>query len=211
MRSNVEYWQQLQSQDYFENHPYYKGLTDFCPGELSLIQSFLTLTADMKVVVIGCGYGRESAHIAPHVKWLYGIDVNDVILTKAVGYLSGRSVTNFTPVRVDRYKELVPNDIDLVFSVVVMQHITRDLVADYFSSLSEKLKTGGTMLIQFVEHFGETIEKDAELRTYEPDVTWTLPELLTLCRSCGLTFSARSVEATPTAMWHWVHAQKRDA
>src|ERR1700683_3774676 len=110
MRSNVEFWQELQREGYFEKHPCYRGLTDVHPAaEVDLIKSFLPLSADMDVVVIGCGYGRESAHVAPLVRRLFGIDVSDVILDKAVAYLSQQSVFNFVPVRADCYKETIPD------------------------------------------------------------------------------------------------------
>jgi len=206
MRSNLEFWQKLQDEGYFENHPYRELKND--RGELAAIEAFHPLTADMNVVVIGCGYGRDTTLIAPRVKQVYGIDVSTVILKKAVSYLTERSITNFTPVLADRYKTDIPDGIDLVFSIVVMQHLTRDLVADYFASLANKLKSGGAMLIQFIEDCGEWKQTDAELRAYEPSVTWTLPEIAALCRACGLTFDARSVQPTDTCLWHWVYARR---
>jgi hypothetical protein len=43
------------------------------------------------------------------------------------------------------------------------------------------------MLIQFLEDCGDWKQTDAELKAYEPSVTWTLPELAALCRACGVT------------------------
>jgi cyclopropane fatty-acyl-phospholipid synthase-like methyltransferase len=73
------------------------------------------------------------------VKHVYGIDMSSVILAKAVRHLAERSIINFTPILADRYKTDIPDGIDLVFSIVVMQHLTRDLVADYFGSLAKNL------------------------------------------------------------------------
>jgi cyclopropane fatty-acyl-phospholipid synthase-like methyltransferase len=198
----------LQSDDYFEKHPCYDGLKDVFPGELNLIKSFMPLSPDMNVVVIGCGYGRETAHIAPLVRRVYGIDVSKIILDKAASYLSQRSISNFVPLLVDHYKDDIPDsNIDLIFSIVVMQHLTRDLVVDYFSTLSRKLKVGGSMLVQFLEEIDGPI-KDAELRLYEPSVSWSIPEIAKLCQSCSLNFASRSIMATDIALWHWLHARR---
>jgi hypothetical protein len=59
MRSNLEFWQQLQNEGYFENHPY--RLKNVDRGELAAIEAFHPLTAEMNVVVIGCGYGRDTS------------------------------------------------------------------------------------------------------------------------------------------------------
>jgi hypothetical protein len=74
--------------------------------------------------------------MAPHVKSVYGIDVSEKILAKAVQFTSENGVKNFTPVLAESFKEEIPDGVDIVFSIVVMQHLTRDLVEDYFRSLA---------------------------------------------------------------------------
>jgi len=205
IRSNVEHWKQLQDDDYFERHPCYKGLADLGDDTAAAIAPLVTLQPDMKVVVIGCGFGRESAHLAPHVGHIYGIDVNERILDKAVNYLSERSVQNFTPVLADHYKTQIPAGIDFVFSIVVMQHLTRDLVRDYFRSLGEKLAPDGVVLVQFLEELFEGVDRaDAELRPYEPSISWTVAQIVQLASDTKLRFvEVRSYLVTPTALWHW--------
>ena len=106
------------------------------------------------VVVIGCGYGRETAHIAPHVEHVYGVEVSDLILEKAVRYLAGRNIANFTPVLAERYASDIPAGIDLVFSVACMQFITRDLVFDYFATLARKLTRQESAIAMFRRRHG---------------------------------------------------------
>src|SRR5262245_54770510 len=117
-RSNVPCWQQMQEAGYFENCPDYKGLPDLGDVDIRAIEQFRPLTPDMTVVVIGCGYGRESVHICPRVKHVYGIDVSDRILSKAKAHLRDRGIANFTPVLAEHYKEKIPSGIDLIFSIV---------------------------------------------------------------------------------------------
>lgn len=210
IRSNLAHWQEMQQNDYFEKHPCYDGLTDKYPSEVALIESFVPLRPEMKVVVIGCGYGRESAHIAPRVKRLYGIDVSERILDKAIRYLGERGVKNFTPVLAERYARDVPKGIDLVFSIVVMQHLTRDLVRDYFGNLSAKLRPGGVMLIQFLETLSPHAARDADLKTYEPSVSWSKEEIEELAPPNGLeVIEIRTPpSATGITRWHWAFMRK---
>lgn len=205
-RSNVEHWKRLQEGGYFETHPCYHGLRDFSGQEdAGVVARFLVPDESMTVAVIGCGYGRETAYLAPRVKRVYGIDVSQLILDKAVRYLGERGIANFTPVLAERYKSDIPAGIDLVYSIVVMQHLTRDLVADYFAGLGEKLSPTGLFVVQFLEDIEPTaIGLDADLRDYEPSVTWTIAQLYELGRKSGLMFKeVRTYQVTPTALWHW--------
>jgi cyclopropane fatty-acyl-phospholipid synthase-like methyltransferase len=206
-RSNLEFWKEMQERGYFENHDFYEGGARADVGEIGNIEVFRPLTAGMKVVVIGCGYGRESAFIAKRVHHLYGIDVSDLILGKAVAYMSKAGVENFTPVLAEQYNEALPSDLDLVFSIVVMQHLTKDLVRDYFVRLRDKLKPGGSFIVQFLEDvIPENRQDDAQLKVYEPSVSWTIPELVALSKEADLDFAEiRTLLVTPIAVWHWVH------
>src|SRR5712692_10243689 len=69
IRSNLDVWKKLQDKGYFENHPCYKGISDFGGQEaVQAIEWFTPIRADMKIAVIGCGYGRETLKLAPLVK-----------------------------------------------------------------------------------------------------------------------------------------------
>ena len=210
IRSNVAQWKELQDRDYFENHPVYNGF-DLPAGPIvANIEKLISLKSHMKAAIIGCGYGRDSLEIAPKVGQVFGIDVSEYVLAKASKFLASNGVENFTPVVYDQYKSDIPEGIDLVFSVVVMQHLTRDLVVDYFRSLSLKMAPGGSFVVQFLEETFDGVElNDAELVVYEPSVSWTVRQLVDLTNTTGLEFQeVRSVLATPTAVWHWLHAKK---
>ena len=147
MRSNLTHWQEMQENDYFEKHVCYNGLVDMGDGECGVIEWFTPLTEDKSVVVIGCGYGRESIHIAKRVCHVYGIDVSRKILDKAVKYTAEHDVRNFTPVLAEIFDLTIPDGIDLVYSITVFQHITRDLARNYLYVLGRKLAPGGKMVI----------------------------------------------------------------
>jgi len=209
IRSNLKYWQQLQDNGYFEKHPDYSGLKEY--GEdYNIINKHIPLSKEMNVLVIGCGYGREILQIAHHVKHVYGIDVNRNILDKADNFLAERGITNFTSVLADEWKDVVPNNIDLVYSIIVFQHLTRDLVKDYIHGLTKKLSPDGKFLCQFAELDLGT--HDAELRPYEPNVRWSKTEIEQLIKECDLTKnSIQTQEAYGQGNWHWAFFGKQEA
>lgn len=210
MRSNVEHWQEIQKDGYFETHPCYNGLKEFGPDEaVYAIEQFRPLATDAKLAVIGCGYGRESLGLARKAGHVWGIDVSPLILGKAHTFLSERGVTNFTGVLAESYADEIPDGLDLVFSLVVMQHLTRDLVRDYFLRLGGKLKSGGCFVVQFIESIGDK-STDVDLSVkHEPSVSWTVNDLHGLSQHAGVTFrEVRTILATPDCFWHWAYFTK---
>jgi SAM-dependent methyltransferase len=204
-KSNLACWKKMQEEGYFEHHSWYgemhNGLELF-GTDLDLINHYIKLTQDMKVVVIGCGYGRESVLIAPHVSHVFGIDVSRIILRKAEEFVEQHGIKNFTPVLAERWVLDIPSSIDFVYEIVVFQHLTKDLVRQYIAGLAEKLSPTGKYLCQFLED--RVGSNDAELRVHEPRVTWTHGEIEELIGECGLTKFAIDEEAVSDgAKWHW--------
>jgi SAM-dependent methyltransferase len=211
-RSNLDVWKRLQNEGYFEKHPCYKGISDFGGQEaVEAIERFVPIRADMKIAVIGCGYGRETLKLAPLVQRVYGIDVSGTILDKAVTYLSERNVSNFTPVLAESFVRTIPSGLDLVFSIVVMQHLTRDLVRSYFVELGNKLTPGGGFVVQFLDEasvdYGGT---DAPEKTGgEPSISWSPWQLVELSRAAELKLvEIRTQPVTDAALWHWAYFQR---
>lgn len=215
--SNLEYWVRLQDDEgYFDQHPIYKGSREFSLNDYGGLDAEQALSAfgglgpDKNVVVIGCGYGRETLQLAPKVRHVWGIDVSDKVLARARGFLASHGIENFTPVLASEYGSRLPRDIDVVFSVVVMQHLTRDLVRDYFTTLKEHLAEGGMFVVQFLEELFDGVDqRDAELRVYEPSISWTVAQLAELSTEAGLRFrEVRTEMLGPKTLWHWAHFTK---
>jgi FkbM family methyltransferase len=221
LRSNLEYWKEMQNKGYFENqnqallkdfgeekYQKFYGTTDpkkprnTSEKDREHIARFVTLDRSMTAAIIGCGYGRETLAIAPQVKHVYGIDVNHTILDKAQDFLASNNVYNFTPVLAENWRTLTPPYLDFVYSITVFQHLTKDLVIDYLIGLSEKLTPEGTALCQFAELRGGT--SDADLKVYEPSVNWTVAEIDTVLHDAGLeVISVSSEEIPDRGFWHW--------
>lgn len=226
-KSNLQYWKELQEFSYFEqqNEELIKkygqteyqrrfgsanpcALRDTSNHDLQLIQSFIDLTPDMTVVVIGCGYGRETLAIAPLVKQVYGIDVSHTILDKAQDFLAAKGIYNFTPVLAQNWLKLIPPNLDFVYSITVFQHITKDLVREYLVGLSERFSPNGKALCQFADLPGGT--DDAELKTYEPSVNWSPTEIDESIQAAGLVIlSIKTIEISGGGFWYWVLFGKR--
>lgn len=202
MRSNIDCWKALQASDYFERHPLYNGFMDMGPYDIGQIEHFVALGPEQVVVVIGCGYGREAAHICKRVSQVYGIDVSERILDKAVAHLG---VANFRPVFAERYADEIPAPVDLVYSVAVMQHLTRDIVHDYLLMLGRKLAADGRMVIQFLESDDPRSEQDADVsRVYEPSVSWSIDQIVAACVAAGLrAIDIKTEVVRPGCAWHW--------
>lgn len=209
VRSNLRYWQHLQDNQYFEKHQYYVGLKAY-GTDFETINKYTSLSKEMKIVIIGCGYGRETLLIAPHVKHVYGIDVNRTILDKADKFLAERGITNFTSVLAKDWKSVVPSNIDIVYSIVVFQHLTRDLVKDYVHGLAKKLSPNGKFLCQFADLANGT--HDAELRPYEPSTRWSKTEIEELIQECGLAKNSIDTQDIPgKGSWYWAFFSKQGA
>lgn len=211
--SNLEFWRKMQDDNYFENHVFYGAGSDNLPlygKDTDLINRFVPLDNSMNVAIIGCGYGRESVLIGPHVKHIFGIDVNRKILDKAVKYVNKHGVYNFTGVLADSWRRDITEKIDFVFEVTVFQHITRDLTRDYISGLAEKLNDNGRMLLQFLDCDYGT--RDAELTAYEPTVVWEMKDIEELAEEFNLSIlNFEKVEwPQQSAAWHWVLFGKKN-
>jgi len=204
----LEHWRAVQARGYFDGHPAYGGLREFGTDEaVYAIEQFRSLPSDANIVVIGCGYGRESLGLARRAQCVWGIDVSAPILRKAVDYLADRGVHNFRPALAGCYADAIPADIDIVFSLVVMQHLPRAFVREYFATLGSKLRPGGCFVVQFLENM-DANEDDPEIPdgVEEPSVSWTVRQLAGLADQSSLKFEqVRSLRVAPRMLWHWAY------
>ena len=212
MKSNVELWKILQERSYFETHPCYRredASLNTDADDDKTIARYLRLEDKRRVAVIGCGFGRETAVIAPKVGHVWGIDVSPVILEKTAAYLDAKGITNFTPVLAERWKEDLPADLDLVYSFIVFQHLTRDLVRDYVLNMPAKLGPQGEMVCQFADMTYGTSDAGLE-HPHEPSVRWNREDIEALMRDAGLSLLHLDRQIIPEhGDWWWAHCCKK--
>lgn len=208
MKSNLHLWQALQETGYFDHHECYKNPDGSLKTDAEddiRIANYLHLEEKLRVAVIGCGFGRETAVIAPKVGHVWGIDVNPFILKKAGNFLTSKGIDNFTPVLAENWKKELPAELDFVYCYIVFQHLTRDLVRDYVLNLPAKLSANGEMLCQFADLVYGT--QDASLnRPHEPSVRWNREDIEALVAEAGMTLYRIDQQCIPGhGDWWWAH------
>jgi len=107
-----------------------------------------------KVVLdLGCGYGRLAKVLDGKVKEYHGIDVSSVAIDKAKELCKNCRNTGFY-IGNGENLDIFKNDVfDLVFSVVVFQHIHKMMVFEYLREILRVLKVGGKFCLQFVDYY----------------------------------------------------------
>jgi len=208
MKCNIESWKKLQNQGYFENHPCYKkrnGQLFSFGDDIEIIRNYTSLSTDKKVAVIGCGYGRETAMIAPLVQHVWGIDVSDLILEKAKQFLKLNGIENFSPILADSWKSDLPDNLDLVYCYIVFQHLTKDLTRDYIMGMKEKLSKKGEMLCQFADLLYGTADVE-DNAPHEPSVRWNQVNIENLVKEAGMQLYQIYRQPIPDhGDWWWAH------
>lgn len=211
MNTNVAVWQRLHEEGYFDRHPRYAGRLRHGGDDIEWIGRFVALQPHWRVMVIGAGYGRESALIAPHVRRVYAVDVGGVVLNAMRAYLHERRVTNVVPLHAEAWEGELREEIDLVYSLVTFQHLSRDLVRAYVLGLRAWLAPRGQCVVQFLD--SPTCSADADPgAVHEPSVRWTPDEIRALIAGAGFTLYALVTEAVGhddprpgPHWWHWAH------
>ncbi len=99
-------------------------------------------------VEIGCGTGRLSEFIAPHVERLYAFDISEEMIRQAQERL--RSQENIVFMATDgMHYPMADSTADTVFSYIVFQHMpTVEVIKENVGEISRVLKTGGVAKIQ---------------------------------------------------------------
>lgn len=215
MNSNIAGWRNLHAKGrYYDTHPNYvkrDGRID--TDDLVIIAGFL-LNPAWNVAVIGSGYGREIAMIAPYVRRVYAIDVRETF-PYLRAFLGKKEITNFVEVDAENWRDGIKDPIDFVYSVVTFQHLTRDLVEDYMAGFSVFLADNARAIVQFSESPTGTF--DADDRPVEPNVKWTVPEIRDLLTRTGYDVieiktvsGVGGTRVTRPWKWHWVFFRKKN-
>lgn len=119
----------------------------------------------LSVFEVGCGAGRITCGLAKRFRKVIGMDISDTMVQAATSLLAGQDLdnvklfvgngTNFKPQRA--------NSVDVVYSVIVFQHIPSvDLQLGYLSDTARILRSGGLFCISLYND-----EKD-----YQHKLSW---------------------------------------
>jgi SAM-dependent methyltransferase len=109
----------------------------------SIVLPGVELPRGATVVEIGCGIGRLTRELAPHVARLFACDISEEMLSRARARCAG--ILHIEFLRIDGDLAPVPSGIaDFVFSHLVFQHVPlRNLIRRYLAEAFRTLKPGG--------------------------------------------------------------------
>lgn len=113
-----------------------------------IIRNIIGYDKKSKALEIGCGIGRLSEFIAPHVDKLYGVDISEEMISRAKDRLNQQK--NITFMVTDGASFPIDNElVDVVFSFIVFQHMPSvKVIRKNIEEISRVLKTGGVAKIQ---------------------------------------------------------------
>ncbi|MEK7505341.1 MAG: class I SAM-dependent methyltransferase [Patescibacteria group bacterium] len=116
--------------------------------EDKILQGAIGQEKKAKVLEIGCGIGRLSEFIAPHVAELYGVDISEEMISEAKKRLGQHQ--NITFLATDGMSFPIPDEsVEAVFSFIVFQHMpTIEVIRKNIEEVSRVLKLGGVAKIQ---------------------------------------------------------------
>jgi SAM-dependent methyltransferase len=150
------YWSVLSAEQYkrvgFEQHS--QGFWKSGKDVVDVFQAFLArngvaLSEDSVCLELGCGVGRVTRWLAPDFRSVIALDVSPPHLTLAKSRLEADEIANVTFGILQDIKDLeqIP-DIDVFFSVIVLQHNPPPVIRHMLSTILAKLKQGGIAYFQ---------------------------------------------------------------
>jgi SAM-dependent methyltransferase len=97
----------------------------------------------------GCGLGRVTRWLAPHFEQFYACDISLPHLRSMEDYLSKQQFNHVVFKQIQSMDDLcaLPN-VDLVYSIIVLQHNPPPVIAALLAQLLQKIKPGGYAYFQ---------------------------------------------------------------
>ena len=222
MKTNVLEWQALHEhgsaafpESYFQSHKYYQARMYEGGFDIGVIPKFFTLGPEMIALVIGAGYGRETAFIASRVKKVYCIDVKSEKLERhRAAFLEARKITNTVDLAYEPGWDEKIEPLDFAYSFTVFQHVTRDITDDYLRGVAAKLKQNGRLLFQFCQRLKGGQEDPTLGLIYEPQINWSRSQIEIACAFFDLRIFKLITPKTITQnrkayLWHWLLAGRK--
>jgi SAM-dependent methyltransferase len=111
--------------------------------EAELLKGFLP--AGAKVLDIGCGTGRIMRHVSPLAAEVHGVDISKEMCEQGEEQLSDLPNVHFHVGNGYDLGDFEDDSLDLVYSVVALQHMPRPIAFNYLRESFRVLKPGGTL------------------------------------------------------------------
>lgn len=95
---------------------------------------------------IGCGIGRVERYLAPKVKQCFGVDIAETMIAQAKNYVK---TMNTSFLATDGQSLPFPgNYFDFVYSILVFQHMPKNMFINNLKEVNRVLKPGGKFFFQ---------------------------------------------------------------
>lgn len=102
-----------------------------------------------RVLDLGCGLGRIAASFAAHYERVDAVDISPEMIERARGLVTSPNI-HFAVISGSDLDPFADDHFDLVFSVLVFQHIPgEDVVSSYLAEINRVLRGGGRAVLQF--------------------------------------------------------------
>lgn len=112
-----------------------------------ILKKLKLINKSSKVLDIGCGVGRLEYNLAKEVKLCVGIDIAPSMIALAKKYIKAENV-DFITVNGKNLIDLKNRQFDLVFSIIVFQHLPRNIFKSYINDSYKHLRVGGKLFFQ---------------------------------------------------------------
>ena len=116
---------------------------------------------------VGCGVGRMTGYLAQTFSQVIGTDVSGQHLVMAKNYLTSQNISNVDLIHWQNLEQVqILPQVDVVLSVITLQHNPPPIIAWLLSQLLNSLKPGGVAFIQIPTYRnGYMFEADRYLHT----------------------------------------------
>ena len=105
---------------------------------------------EARVLNIGCGIGRVEKYLAPHVGEIHAVDISGEMISRARERLAALPNVHLREVSPIEFLAAHPDGrFDLVFSLLVLQHLEKEDAFLYLQDAHRVLRPGGTLFVQF--------------------------------------------------------------
>ncbi len=112
-----------------------------------ILEDFDLLRRYEKTLHIGCGYGRVEKYFSPYADECFGVDVSSRAIRLAKVY-AGHDNCVFLRNDGESLKVLGDNKFDLVYSIIVFQHMSKAAFKGYLREVKEYLTPRGMFFFQ---------------------------------------------------------------
>lgn len=128
---------------------YSSGINDVNYLRAFLTRAGLALRPDMVVAEYGCGVGRVTQFLAKEVQRVLAFDISRPHLDAAHQYMEKEQCENVEYIHVTGRRDLDQlKNIDLFFSLIVLQHNPPPVILDILTKAFQGLRSGGIAFFQ---------------------------------------------------------------